>query len=263
MALSRLYPGFGSGKVPFEERYDCRSFTSAGRADLEASDKILLPLSAFKKVNQLRLPFPLTFRVSNTKAPVPVPARDGSVAPPAPEQFAGVLEFSAPEGVALLPQWMLQNLRLRDGGKALFSSVRDLPRGTYCRLQPHSQAFVDLAASVGPRDLLEVALRNYSALSVGERIMLDVADEKYFIDGAWCRASEGPREGAAGRRRARPRSRTPARHDPAFALSSFPCPRPLPPTTYRLLPTAYCLPPTAYCLDHSFTSPRPSPTLPA
>jgi ubiquitin fusion degradation protein 1 len=182
MALARLYPGFGSGKVPFEERYDCRSFASAGRGDLEASDKILLPLSAFKKVNQLRLPFPLTFRVSNPKAPVPVPARDGSVAAPAPEQFAGVLEFSAPEGVALLPQWMLQNLRLRDGGKALFASVRDLPRGTYARLQPHSQAFVELAASVGPRDLLEVALRNYSALSAGERIMIDVADEKYFLD---------------------------------------------------------------------------------
>jgi hypothetical protein len=47
-----------------------------------------------------------------------------------PEQFAGVLEFSAPEGVALLPQWMLQNLRLRDGGKALFASVRERSSAT-------------------------------------------------------------------------------------------------------------------------------------
>lgn len=181
---SRLYPGFGSGKGVFDERFDCRSFASVGRSDMEAGDKLFLPSSAFKEISRLKLPFPLTFKVQNerTKPSNVVPTKDGKQPPTPPEQFAGVLEFSAPEGVAYLPTWMLQNLKVRDGGKAQFTTVRDLPRGTYAKLQPYSQAFVDLAASVGPRDLLEVALRNYSALSQGERIMIDVADEKYFVD---------------------------------------------------------------------------------
>ena len=181
---SRLYPGFGTGKGVFDERFDCRSFASVGRSDMEAGDKLFLPASAFKEISRLKLPFPLTFKVQNerTKPTNVVPSKDGKQPPAPPEQFAGVLEFSAPDGVAYLPTWMLQNLKVRDGGKAQFTTVRDLPRGTYAKLQPYSQAFVDLAAAVGPRDLLEVALRNYSALSQGERIMIDVADEKYFVD---------------------------------------------------------------------------------
>ncbi len=60
--------------------------------------------------------------------------------PPAPpDQFAGVTEFSAPEGVAYVPSWMLQNLKLRDGGKATFTTIRDLPKGSFVRLQPHTE----------------------------------------------------------------------------------------------------------------------------
>ena len=45
---SRLYPGFGTGKGVFDERFDCRSFASVGRSDMEAGDKLFLPASAFK-----------------------------------------------------------------------------------------------------------------------------------------------------------------------------------------------------------------------
>jgi hypothetical protein len=34
---------------------------------MEASDKIILPPSAFKEINRLKLPFPLTFRVTNER----------------------------------------------------------------------------------------------------------------------------------------------------------------------------------------------------
>lgn len=33
------------------------------------------------------------------------------------------------------------------------------------KVQPHDTAFVDLASAIGPRELLETSLRNYSALS--------------------------------------------------------------------------------------------------
>ena len=49
---SRLYPGFGSGKGTYEEILKVKSLESAGRADLEAGDKVLLPaVSQFSKVS--------------------------------------------------------------------------------------------------------------------------------------------------------------------------------------------------------------------
>lgn len=50
------------------------------------------------------------------------------------------------------------------------------------KFRPHDEAFVELAAAIGPRELLETALRNYSVLSKGERIIIDVADAKYALD---------------------------------------------------------------------------------
>ena len=121
---------------------------------------------------------PLLFQVFNDKLKSTVPARPGAAAqpPPPPEQCCGVLEFSAPEGQALVPSWMLRNLRLRDGGTARFATVRGVPPGSFVRFRPYSAAFVELAAAVGPRDLLEAALRNYSALTTGQRLVIDVAD---------------------------------------------------------------------------------------
>lgn len=44
------------------------------------------------------------------------------------------------------------------------------------KLRPHSLEFVELAAAIGPRELLEMAMRNYSALSVGERFIVDLGE---------------------------------------------------------------------------------------
>jgi hypothetical protein len=227
----------------------------AGQQEMEASDKIILPPSAFKEINRLKLPFPLTFRVTNERMktantvrgieekrtegpdcasratpracarrrrptaasdlaahptclrvrgwartiplrqqgpkthfplPIPlpqVPGKDGKMPAAPPEQYCGVIEFSAPEGTALMPSWMVQNLKMGSGvGKAAFTTVRNLPRGQYIKLQPYSKELVELAAAIGPRELLEEALRRYSALSFGERIMVEVAGERHFLD---------------------------------------------------------------------------------
>jgi hypothetical protein len=57
-----------------------------------------------------------------------------------------------------------------------------VPAGKYVKFRPHSREFVELAGAIGPRELLETALRNYSVLSNGERIIIDVADVKYALD---------------------------------------------------------------------------------
>ena len=101
-----------------------------------------LAQSAFKEVSRLRLPFPLTFQVFNDKAnkAAAIPTRTGAIAGSVvlPEQFCGVLEFSAPEGCAYLPQWMMANLKLRDGAQARCASILDVRIGgaKLCRAFP-------------------------------------------------------------------------------------------------------------------------------
>ncbi|GBG33667.1 Ubiquitin fusion degradation protein 1-like [Hondaea fermentalgiana] len=218
--MSRLYPGWGSGKNgKLEEALAVFPVATLDRADLEAGDKVILPQSMFRTVSRLRLPFPLTFEVTNPRiaklaanaatnarpgrqrapihsAPTKKTGPNGAPAQPklvkgvrktpptVPKQFCGVMEFSGPEGKAFIPHWMMRNLRLKESQKATFRTVPkdSLPRGTLCRLQPHTTAFIDLAASMDLRELLEHAFRNYSVLSTGETLVVNVAGENFKIN---------------------------------------------------------------------------------
>jgi hypothetical protein len=84
--------------------------------------------SCFKDINRLKLPFPLTFQLHNDKAKTAatIPDKKGLLPPGLPEQFAGVLEFSAPEGQAYVPSWMLGNLKLREGGQVRLTTIREV-----------------------------------------------------------------------------------------------------------------------------------------
>jgi hypothetical protein len=65
--MSRLYPGFGSGKGTYTGDFVVQSLAAAGHAEMEVGDKIILPQSVLKEVTRLKLPFPLTFRVTSDK----------------------------------------------------------------------------------------------------------------------------------------------------------------------------------------------------
>ena len=154
-------------------------------SEFEGGDKIVLPEATLRDVKRLRLPFPLLFEVSNAGR-----RSKGGVM-----QLAGCIEFSAPTGVSprqlvvlffvkllacaqptracaqpaaqvcYLPSWMMENLKLRPGGKLLIKSRFDVKKGKSCQLQPHSSEFCELAASIGVRDILEQTMRHYSALT--------------------------------------------------------------------------------------------------
>ncbi|KAA0154959.1 hypothetical protein FNF29_02103 [Cafeteria roenbergensis] len=179
---SRLYTAFGQGKGSLTTSLQAFSFSRCGRPDLEDGDKIILPSELFRAVSRLRLPLPFLFKLSKgTKPAHAMPTRTGK-APPPFEQYCGVMEFSADKGKCFLPKWMLRNLRTREGGSIVLTSQRGVKKGQWAKLQPHTMAFVDLAAAVGPREVLEVAFRNYSALSVGETLKVSVAGESFLID---------------------------------------------------------------------------------
>jgi hypothetical protein len=153
----------------------------------------------FRDVSRLRLPLPLLFHIENERRKTSngVPSRGGKTKAPT-RQFCGVMEFSADKDKCFIPSWMMKNLKVRDGGRVLVKSQRGVSfrarptiarsrsaqtkKGEWAKLRPHTMAFVELASAVGPREILEVAFRNYSALSTGETLSVSVAGERFLLD---------------------------------------------------------------------------------
>ena len=79
---------------------------------------------------------------------------------------AGVLEFTADEGVVYLPSWMMKRLELEEGDGIRLFGTR-LPKGKFVKLQPQSVTFLELS---DPKAVLESALRSYSNLTQGDII---------------------------------------------------------------------------------------------
>uniref|UniRef100_A0A7N1A2G1 Ubiquitin fusion degradation protein 1 n=1 Tax=Kalanchoe fedtschenkoi TaxID=63787 RepID=A0A7N1A2G1_KALFE len=94
------------------------------------------------------------------------------------ETHCGVLELSAPEGIAFLPQWMMKNLQLKEGERVRVSKAT-LPKGTYIKLKPHTSDFLDIT---NPGAMLEVALRWYTCLTVGDTLVLPYGNNEFRID---------------------------------------------------------------------------------
>jgi len=97
-------------------------------------------------------------------------------------QYCGVLEFSSPEGVCHLPHWMMESLNVREGGRITLRSAPPLPKGDFARFQPHKEEFLDFAMALGVRNVLELAMQHYSALAVGQTVVIQYGNDKYFLD---------------------------------------------------------------------------------
>jgi ubiquitin fusion degradation protein 1 len=149
---------------PFAATYRCYPVAHAGKESLESGDKILLPATALQELAVRRVVYPMMFEASN-----PVTGQ---------KSHCGVMEFSADEGMAYLPYWMMQNLCIETGGLLNIRNVV-LPKGTFVKLQPHSTDFIELS---DPRVILERALRGYSCLTVGDTIKISHLSHAYYLD---------------------------------------------------------------------------------
>jgi len=131
---------------------------------LTPSNPVILPQSAFQLLVHLEISYPMMFKISN----------------PVTEQFihCGVIEFSAEEGMAYIPYWMMDYICLEPGSLCEIVNVT-LPKGTYVEFQPHTYRFAELS---NPRALLEHALRNYTTLTKGTTLSIAYLDEIYKID---------------------------------------------------------------------------------
>jgi len=135
------------------------------RPQLELGDKVILPPSALERLTRMQIDdYPMLFEVTN--------AKEGK------STHCGVLEFVADEGVVYLPYWMMQNLLLGEGDIVKFS-YSTLPKGTYVKLQPQTQDFLDIS---NPKAVLETTLRQYTCLTVGDTFVIHYNNKQYHID---------------------------------------------------------------------------------
>ncbi len=143
----------------FEECYQALSAESLPadtphREALVHGNKLVLPASALDRLSRLHVSYPLMFALA--------PYAGGGR-----KTHAGVLEFSAPEGVAYVAPAVLQALGVAPGGLLRVSSAT-LPRASFVKLQPLDAAFA--AEITDARAVLERALRSYAALTVGDLV---------------------------------------------------------------------------------------------
>lgn len=96
---------------------------------------------------------------------------------------AGVLEFTSPEGRAMLPRWMMDNLGIRENDLITITSV-SLQKASYVKIQPHETAFIDIA---NPKAVLETALRNFACLTEGDVICIYYLNKTFKLSVLACK----------------------------------------------------------------------------
>eukprot|EP00474_Spongospora_subterranea_P009899 CRZ10357.1 hypothetical protein [Spongospora subterranea] len=141
-------------------------FLASGK-DVEEGDKIVLPDTVLRSLllrfGNNPMPSPVIFKISNVVF--------GRVS------HCGVLEFTAQDDAAFLPNWMMENLLLSDGAEVKLSLI-GLPKLTFVRLQPTQFAFTKIP---NPKAALEEALHKFTALTRGDTIMVKYHHDDYLL----------------------------------------------------------------------------------
>ncbi|XP_057449207.1 uncharacterized protein LOC130740573 [Lotus japonicus] len=123
-----------------------------------------MPPSALYQLVNLHMEYPMLFELRNPSAEKVT--------------HCGVLEFTADEGMICIPNWMMENMHLKEGDTVNMRSA-SLVKGNFVKLQPHTKDFLDIS---NPKAMLETSLRNYSCLTTGDTIMIAYNNKKYYID---------------------------------------------------------------------------------
>jgi len=161
-----MRPGYLNHPNEFVKKYRAIAMIASPQwAQHEDGGKIILPPSALGCIAERNFEYPLLFQISNPLFVERV-------------THCGVLEFTAREGTAVIPFWMMQNIRLDQDG---FVTVRTctLPRATFVKLQPQSVTFLDIS---NPKAVLEKTLRKYSAMTVGDTIVFKYNEKEYMLE---------------------------------------------------------------------------------
>ena len=120
-----------------------------------------MPPSAFDILARLQVDYPMLFRLTGNGRTT----------------HCGVLEFTAEEGCAYIPFWMMQNLLLEEGSLVTVRNV-SLPKANMIKLQPQSTDFLEIS---NPRAVLEHALRNFSCVTIDDVLPIPYNNKVYHL----------------------------------------------------------------------------------
>lgn len=154
----------------FQESYICHPISETEKSDLQTGDRIIMPDSALERIMLIEdVEFPMLFEIKNPTS--------GRVS------HCGVFEFTAVEGMVFMPNWMVRNLKLREGDNVEIKKV-NLPKGRYVKLRPHVMDFTAILDCDITRwkYVLEEKLKNFSCLSAGDTIMIKYFCQEFYID---------------------------------------------------------------------------------
>jgi len=106
----------------------------------------------------------------------------------------GVLEFTAQDEAAFLPNWMMENLLLSDGA-TITLTLTSLPKLTFVKLQPLQYAFTTIP---NPKAALEETLEKFTALTRGDTILTRYHHDDYLLQVTDVRPDDSTIDPAAG-----------------------------------------------------------------
>ncbi len=187
--MTTATPDYGLPTVnSFWRRYTVRSPKSLDRSEVETSGKIILPVSAIEEITRELETQPTSYGAYGfsylSSHNQPNVQKENTIifevsGSENKRLFCGVLEFTADPGQVCLPQWIMDNLGLKEGSLAQLRRV-NLPKGTFVKMQPHDAAFHNNTDN--PKAMLEWLLPDYVALTSGETLVLNYHNTKYYLD---------------------------------------------------------------------------------
>jgi len=125
------------------------------------SDKIILPVSILEILISMEVQYPLTFEiVTNQK-----------------KTHCGVLEFTSDEGTCFIPQWIMNNLELKEGDSIYLRNVA-LTQATFIKFKP-CLTFLEIS---DPRAVLEYILRSFSCVTIGDKLQFEYNFKTYTLE---------------------------------------------------------------------------------
>ncbi|XP_065842562.1 ubiquitin recognition factor in ER-associated degradation protein 1-like [Oscarella lobularis] len=151
-SFKQQYRAFSVSMMPGQERHD-----------VEKGGKIIMPPSALDQLTRLNIVYPMLFRLTNE--------------PVCRTTHCGVLEFVAEEGRLYLPNWMMRNLFLEEGGLIRLEST-SLPIATYSKFRPQQVEFLEIT---DPKAVLENALRSFACLTENDTILIRYNKKGYEL----------------------------------------------------------------------------------
>jgi len=147
----------------FQETLTALSIHKIGKSHWNHSGKIILPSSVSNKIFSMMVTFPLHFALETLDT--------------CKKTHCGVWEFTAPDDICYLPEYIMQNLNIQEGSMIKVTNA-NLPKAEFLKLEPLSAGFLQLD---DPKLVLENHLPTHSCLTLGDIINVPYKDLEYKL----------------------------------------------------------------------------------